>query len=117
MFSEEDGFRERLVSRLRNMLQLEDMLNQLMRQVPVYAPLEFHTTVPVNVSNMKNSTQIISSAVSTGSQDTVSSEQTVGPKSVIKDHKTSTMKFKNVDELRPYMRAFGVSFLTHFRIE
>ncbi|KAI8067238.1 Fanconi anaemia protein FANCD2 [Thamnidium elegans] len=111
MFAEEDGFRERLVSRLRNMLQLEEMLGHLMRQIPTYAPLEFHTTVPVNLTTVKNSSQIISSAVSSESQETACSEHAPGPKAVIKDHKTSTMKFKSVDDLRPYMRAFSVHLL------
>lgn len=115
MFAEEDGFRERLVSRLRNILQLEEMLGQLMRQVSTYAPLEFHTTVPVNHTSVKNSSQIISSAVSSESQEMACSEHTPGPKAVIKEHKSSTMKFKSVDDLRPYMRAFSVSFFSMLR--
>ncbi|GAA5812259.1 hypothetical protein MFLAVUS_005709 [Mucor flavus] len=111
MFAEEDGFRERLVSRLRNILQLEEMLGQLMRQVSTYAPLEFHTTVPVNHTSVKNSSQIISSAVSSESQEMACSEHTPGPKAVIKEHKSSTMKFKSVDDLRPYMRAFSFHLL------
>lgn len=109
MFAEEDNFRERLVTRLRNILQLEEMLSQLMRQMPTYAPLEFHTTVPVTFNNTKNSSQMISSAVSTESQETSCGEQPMGPKVIKRDHKVSTMKFKSVDDLRPYMRAFNVS--------
>ncbi|KAI9366554.1 Fanconi anemia protein FancD2 nuclease-domain-containing protein [Pilaira anomala] len=111
MFAEEDNFRERLVTRLRNILQLEEMLSQLMRQMPMYAPLEFHTTVPVTFANIKNSSQIISSAVSTESQETSCGEQPMGPKLIKKDHKANTMKFKSVDDLRPYMRAFNVNLL------
>ncbi|KAI9263884.1 Fanconi anemia protein FancD2 nuclease-domain-containing protein [Helicostylum pulchrum] len=111
MFAEEDGFRERLVSRLRNILQLEEMLGQLTRLVPTYSPLEFHTTVPVNHTTFKNSSQMISSAASSESQETACSEHVPGPKAVIKEHKTSTMKFKSVDDLRPYMRAFSVHLL------
>lgn len=110
IFSKEENFRERLISRLRNILELEELLGQLMRQAPKYSPIEFHTTIPVTANSNESSSQMISSPIATESQETIISEQPLGPKTFKKDHKSSTMKFKSVDELRPYMRAFDVSW-------
>lgn len=109
MFSQEDKFRERLISRLRNILELEESLGKLLRQAPKYAPIEFHTTAPVSTISNKSSTQIISSPVAQESQETATSEQLLEQKAPKMDHKSNTTKFKSVDELRPYMRAFHVS--------
>lgn len=109
MFSREDKFRERLISRFRSILELEELLQRLLKQSPRYAPVEFHATAPaLNISH-KSSSQIISSLGTHESQETATSEPSLGQKAFKKDHKSSTMKFKSVDELRPYMRAFHVS--------
>lgn len=109
MFSREDRFRERVISRFRSILELEELLKQLLKQAPRYAPVEFHTTVPALKISHTSSSQIISSLGARESQETISSEQSA-LKTFKKDHKSSTMKFKSVDELRPFMRAFHVSY-------
>lgn len=109
IFTSDNNEKLRLVTRLRQILELENILTKLLSQVPKYAPLEFHTAVhSTSADRNRHSTQIISSPSSVASQDTASNE-TLGQKSTKKDHKSSTIAFASVNELRPYMRAFNVS--------
>jgi hypothetical protein len=113
MFSKEESYQTGLVTRLRHVLQLEGVLDQLMDQAREYAPLEFHNTVPVSLDTNNKNTQIISSPVSnTETQDNEGTQSTVATTSKApakKENKTTIVKFGSVNDIRPYTRAFHVS--------
>lgn len=91
MFTREENFRARLISRLRSILEMEHLLAQLMKQVSNYAPLEFHHNVPVITNETMSSLD---------PEDRMVKKET-------KSH--ASIRFANVEELRPYTRAFDVS--------
>jgi hypothetical protein len=93
MFTKEENYRARLVSRLRSILHMEAMLSQLMRLLSNYSPLEFHNIMPV---------------ISTDSQAMASldPEENKAAKKELKSH--ASIKFSNVEDLRPYTRPFDV---------
>ncbi|KAI7899702.1 Fanconi anaemia protein FANCD2 [Cokeromyces recurvatus] len=105
MFTKEENYRVRIISRLRSILKMETLLNQLMEQVPNYAPLEFHNVSPTNLDEHSN--QIISAGVGEG-------EDSMNTKS-IKKEKAHTIRFGTVNEIKPYMRAFCIHILEIFK--
>lgn len=94
---EEENYRARLISRLRSIIEMENLLSRLMKQVSNYSPFEFHSIVPVHV----NDSQAMSS---------LDPEENKSVRKEIKSH--ASIKFATVSELRPYTRAFDVSYTT-----
>jgi uncharacterized membrane protein YcgQ (UPF0703/DUF1980 family) len=113
MFSKEENYQTRLVTRLRHVLQLETVLDEMMVQNRGYTPLEFHNTVPVSFDTDNRNTQIISNtAANTESQDDNSTQATAAisnKTSAKKENKTTVVKFASVNDIRPFTRAFHVS--------
>ncbi|KAI8054182.1 Fanconi anaemia protein FancD2 nuclease-domain-containing protein [Gilbertella persicaria] len=95
---EEENYRTRLISRLRNVLEMEQLLSQLMQQLANYVPLEFQQT---SSAAFEDSSQITRNEES----------QETSAKPAKKTAKTSIMKISSVNELRPYMRAFHIHLL------
>lgn len=95
---EEDNFRTRLITRLRNIIELEQFMSQLMQQLPSYIPLEFQQTPTATVE--ESALQIAKSRDSPDLNSKTSKKVT----------KSSNIKFGSIIDLRAYMRAFEVIF-------
>lgn len=118
---EEENYRERLITRIRHILEMENVLGELMKKAPKYAPLEFHTAGPVTSAARVDASQTISipgSNESQKSQESNHSQATIAYKAAAKkDHKSNSIAFASVDDLKAYMRPFYVSHalnLYHF---
>ncbi|CAO3636846.1 unnamed protein product [Mucor hiemalis] len=109
IFSKEENYRTRLIARLRNILELENILSNMLVQTPKYVPLEFHATAASTDRN-RLSSQLFNSPSPNISQE-IAINENVGQKVPKKDHKSTTMAFASVSELRPYMRAFNINIL------
>lgn len=112
--TEEDNHQSRLITRLRNILLMESLLEQLMSQVPNYAPLEFHTSNN-SMDTMKRTTAALSIG-DNASQSTVEESQShPKPKTSNSTNNNSkshsNTKINSIQELRLYTRAFDVDVL------
>ncbi|KAI8991036.1 Fanconi anaemia protein FancD2 nuclease-domain-containing protein [Mycotypha africana] len=118
MYSEEENFRERLIARLRSILCMENSLNQLMRQLPTYVPLEFHITLSTateDIADMNRGTQIITAEDAT-EESTVEQPTSITKKVQKRDSKAShNLSFSSMDDLRPYLRPFDLNILEMFK--
>ncbi|OBZ85627.1 Fanconi anemia group D2 protein [Choanephora cucurbitarum] len=97
---EEENFRTRLITRLRNIIEMEQLMSQLMQQLPNYVPLEFQQT---------HSVAIEETALQIARFSKDSPEPT--NKAVKKATKSSHIKFGSIVDLRAYMRAFEIHLL------
>ncbi|KAI8368444.1 Fanconi anaemia protein FANCD2 [Choanephora cucurbitarum] len=97
---EEENFRTRLITRLRNIIEMEQLMSQLMQQLPNYVPLEFQQT---------HSVAIEETALQIARFSKDSPEPT--NKVVKKSTKSSHIKFGSIVDLRAYMRAFEIHLL------
>lgn len=112
--TEEENHQSRLITRLRNILLMESILEQLMGQVSNYAPLEFHTNSN-SMEIIKHTTAALSIGDNT-SQSTVEESQSLPkPKTsnAINNNSRShsNAKINSIQDLRSYTRAFDVDIL------
>lgn len=111
--TEEEHHQSRLISRLRSILAMEYTLEQLMQQVPNYAPLELHTTASHSADSGIKTTAGLSivdtqqSHVSVESQSHNNSSKSKPNNS--KSH--ASVKLSSIQDVRSYTRAFDVDVL------
>lgn len=96
-----------LILRLRNILELESNLDNCLKYVSTYAPIEFHNTLSISPKeDFPKSSQIIVTDISTNVSE--ESQSSIKPNTK-KDSKPLNITFNSAIELRPYMRAFSVT--------
>ncbi|KAI8982985.1 Fanconi anaemia protein FANCD2 [Pilobolus umbonatus] len=95
VFSEDNELKQKLTVRLKNILELESLLIELMKRSNNYVPLEFHT-----LSNTYDELE--------GHSQMVTTEDNSSFRPVRKESKMNAIRFSSIAELRPYMRPFRV---------
>ncbi|KAI9470627.1 MAG: Fanconi anemia protein FancD2 nuclease-domain-containing protein [Benjaminiella poitrasii] len=113
MFTKEENYRIRIISRLRSILEMENLLSNLMELAQNYAPLEFHNVSPIifDEQGHTSNNQIISSSIASSEEEGSSTLRVKSPKK----EKSHTVKFGSVHDIRPYMRAFRIHILEILR--
>ncbi|KAG1473756.1 hypothetical protein G6F56_000766 [Rhizopus delemar] len=102
-----------LILRLRNILELESNLDNCLKYVSTYAPIEFHNTLSISPKeDFPKSSQIIVTDISTNVSE--ESQSSIKPNTK-KDSKPLNITFNSAIELRPYMRAFSLPVFEIFK--
>ncbi|KAL9550499.1 hypothetical protein MBANPS3_004705 [Mucor bainieri] len=117
--TEEEHHQTRLISRLRSILSMEYTLEQLMQQVPHFAPLELHTTTNSHSGDNGIKTtaglSIVDTQQSHGSAAAESQPQSSNSNSKSKPSSSSkshaSVRLSSIHDLRSYTRAFDVDIL------
>ncbi|KAI7882271.1 hypothetical protein K492DRAFT_145306 [Lichtheimia hyalospora FSU 10163] len=103
--SNDEDDHNKLIMRIKNILSLEALLEQFIKSMGSYTPLEFHSVTNVEGKDTMRSLHSISS--SSTPRSPVPDASNVDPKPTLK--KSSTIpSFDSVNALRPFMRALHV---------
>ncbi|KAI8640921.1 Fanconi anaemia protein FancD2 nuclease-domain-containing protein [Parasitella parasitica] len=109
MFStEEENYQARLFERLRNILLMESLLEQLMKKVPNYVPLEFHT---IDTIKMTTATTLLAIGDNTSQSTLDETTRTKSSNGNIAAKPHTNIKLSSIQDLRSYTRAFDVHVL------
>ncbi|GAN01786.1 Fanconi anemia, complementation group D2 isoform X2 [Mucor ambiguus] len=115
--TEEEQHQTRLISRLRSILAMEYMLEQLIQQVPHYVPLELHMTSHSAESSIKTTAGLSiidtqqSHVSATESQSHSNSTSNKSKSNNSNSKLLTSIKLSSVQDLRSYTRAFDVDIL------
>ncbi|KAK4518683.1 uncharacterized protein ATC70_008905 [Mucor velutinosus] len=110
--TEEEQHQTRLISRLRSILTMEYRLQQLMQQVPHYAPLELQTTSH-SVESVKTTAglSLIDTQHSTVSAESQSHSKSRSSHANNSSKSHTSLRLNSIQDLRSYTRTFSVDVL------